>query len=610
MDPKQRMMRRDFDLNFDSGSLRAYTKTIDGKEVKFLGGTASSTAQDLYGDVIGPEAQVKMLQKLTALAEQMKDANSGLTGWLNHGYKLPEDCLGAFVSASLSTRTGDGINDEKGVEYIDLDIECRVTETNPRAVAAWEQVKDGIRHGWSIGCIFTEADWMSDDPKSPDYWTLYVTDLNLLEISLVGIPANQRAWCKNQDDLKAYAVKKAEEIVREAHATKSADRTLARDEAQRRGVILKSLMHVDDGVADTTTTSPITKGVEPAAQLELVTPPIDETKTALLSEEKTAGDPPAENVPAIDASDVAKQILGVDDASVSKLSAALNERAETSDAADLKALLEQASGAVSVLAAAVKSATAFAKRDPADGDGLDGNANVALAISHVAKAVGHGLCVRSAQHLAKALDCLSAAVGNVVDQPTPNGDGDQTDLSVTVEKLEPKAGDVIVFKAPDADRIQTLKQAIGDGLNDLGVKVLYLTESSVEIDNDLGTKAQQLTETTDALAAKQTELQTAETSLTEKQSTLAEVEQKTAAARDELTTLEAKIEEAKAQRAGRKSAAAIDFEARLHAKSGSDSEVKPEHYQTNAVEQRGKLEKQMSGSGAQPPTGRDMVATT
>lgn len=727
MDPKQRMIRRDFDLVFDGVGLKAYTKTIDDKEVKFLGGTASSTVQDLYGDIIGPEGQVKMLAKLTALAEQMKGENSGLTGWLNHSYKIPEDTLGAFTGAALTTRAGDGIADEKGVEYIDLDIELRVTETNPRAIAAWEQVKDGMRHGWSIGAIFTDAEWLSDDPDSPDYWSLYVTDINLLEISLVGIPANQRAWCKSQDDLKARAVKIAEDIVREAHAVKMIANVVnkgtvpPRDPVAQRGMVLKSLVHLDGEVADTTSTSPITgtrtaeatqlelvtngeenvtpessvtteqpKGTEPEAELSVeerlatalseiasksadelraigreasittlkelqakvgdadgnatrlalqvainaleapivevdprslvLTVPEDidvaafaeEWKTALASapvsfvrltgaEGEVANIVIARGTDATDMKAIAKLMLGATEDQITELSAQLVERAESGNAVfgdDAKMLLLQAAGSLDVLSAALKAYEGLAKLE-ADGDGPDG-AKIAQMVGHVASAVGHGVCVRSAKHLAEALKCLSAAVGNDVPQPGPEGDvSTDESLSAQLAKLEPKAGDVIVVRCNfqnviAADLLKQVRELVPEGVN-----VCLLDESlALSIDNDLAAKAQELD-------AKQQELTTAETSLTEKQSQLTDLEQKTTEAQTHFDELQARIADAAETRLGRKSVG-IDFESRLADKS--NSEVKPEHYQVNATAQREKLANTMSGD-AKATTGRDIAAT-
>ncbi|MDB5042176.1 MAG: hypothetical protein JWN27_2902 [Candidatus Eremiobacteraeota bacterium] len=214
---------RDYDATFSLGKLRAYTKPdAAGVERKYIGGTASSTAKDLYGDIFAPSAQQQMVEKLRGLPVTIKDPDSGLTSWLNHSYKIPEDTLGAIVDAALVVRTGDD-----GEEYIDLDIEVRVTETNPRALAAWEQCQDGIRHGWSVGLIFLEVEWASEEP---DDWSFLVTSVDLLEISLVGIPANQRAWCRSAEDLKTRAASFAAAVPKDV------------EPAQRRDLVTKSLV--------------------------------------------------------------------------------------------------------------------------------------------------------------------------------------------------------------------------------------------------------------------------------------------------------------------------------------------------------------------------------
>jgi len=224
----RQMQHRDYDLVFEGTQMRAYTKMVDGKEQRYIGGTASSTLKDLNGSVLGAECQVIMVNKLKALAAKMVAANSGMTAWLNHDYKIPESTLGAFTNSSLATRS------EDGVDYIDLDIECRLVdpETNPRALAAWGQVKDGIRHGWSVGAYFLDFEWEDEDDW--DNWDIIVKDLDLLEISLVGIPANQRAWVRSVDDLKQRAVRVAETIASEA-----------RSKPQRRELVRRALIDHD-----------------------------------------------------------------------------------------------------------------------------------------------------------------------------------------------------------------------------------------------------------------------------------------------------------------------------------------------------------------------------
>ena len=96
-----------FELLFASPKMGAYTRLdADGVTRKYIGGVASSSMIDLKGSVISESGQEKMLSKLTELATKMADYNSGLTGFLNHEYDIPECVLGAFTGARLVTRDG------------------------------------------------------------------------------------------------------------------------------------------------------------------------------------------------------------------------------------------------------------------------------------------------------------------------------------------------------------------------------------------------------------------------------------------------------------------------------------------------------------------------
>ena len=529
-----RARQLDCNLLFDGVALKAYTKTVDGKEVKFLGGTASSTAKDLYGDVIGPEGQVKMLEKLKSLASDLASQKSGLTGWLNHSYKIPEDTLGAFVNASLTTR------DDAGETFIDLDIELRLTETNPRALAAWEQVKDGIRHGWSIGAYFLEAEWMSDDPDSPDYWSLHVTDIELLEISLVGIPANQRAWCRSAADLKSKALKEAEKIARGA-------RDAADDE--RRSLVLKSLLA---SKAEIETAESVVKSAVPEVQ------------------------PDVKTVPA--AADVAVR---------SAIVAELREHASSAgdDASELRATL-------------LGAAAALEQKDSPD----DARDLIGMAISHVTKAVGHGLCIKSASHVAKALDCLTGAIGVDGGEAMPDGDEDPDEkaaalvaaLGIEFTKLAPKAGDVVFIRVADEERVNELAAALGSVARPEGVSFLCLSGDAVaSIDSELVAKRNALEEATRTCAD-------AEARRNEAMARCTEIEAKFAAARSELDALNAKIEAAKNTRLGHKSVQVGDSQ------RSAGTEVRPEDYEQNNSQLREALARTMSGGAS--TSARDVVA--
>jgi phage head maturation protease len=163
-------------FNIFSGLLKAYE---DDAGKKRLHTTASSTIKDLVGDEITPAAINKMAER----------ARGNLTIFLNHEYKVPEDVLGSAEKADVVDRGIDG----DGNPVVDLDFDIAVNETNPRAVSTWEAIDSGVKLGTSIGAIVRTAKKKKDGG-------LVISDLELLEASIVGIPANPRSWVQ-------YAVK-------------------------------------------------------------------------------------------------------------------------------------------------------------------------------------------------------------------------------------------------------------------------------------------------------------------------------------------------------------------------------------------------------------------
>jgi HK97 family phage prohead protease len=136
-----------------------------------LHGIASSTIKDLHGDVMSRSA-----------IEDMQRSAVGLTMFLNHSYTVPEDVGGTITAAHLSDWV-DGTG-------TDLPVEVEVNKANPRAVNAFESIEGGTQLGISIGALIPEggAKW---DKKSGGF---IIEHVQLLEASLVGIPANPRSW--------------------------------------------------------------------------------------------------------------------------------------------------------------------------------------------------------------------------------------------------------------------------------------------------------------------------------------------------------------------------------------------------------------------------------
>ena len=148
----------------------------DGKTMR-LSGTASSTIRDLHGDEIVE----------TALLDMETAANNNLTIFGNHSYQVPEDVYGSVEAAVLArsvaqTKTGDPVHD--------LRMSIVVNSENERAVKTWKAINKGTKLGLSIGAMIPEGGAKVDKKTK----RLIIEHLELLETSIVGIPANPRSW--------------------------------------------------------------------------------------------------------------------------------------------------------------------------------------------------------------------------------------------------------------------------------------------------------------------------------------------------------------------------------------------------------------------------------
>jgi len=144
-----------------------------------LHGIASSTVKDRHGDTMQP----------SALMDMERSANQNLTIFLNHSYDVPEDVAGHVERALLRSHPQDP-------DIHDLSMDIVINETNDRAVKAWEAINGGTQLGLSIGAMIPDGG-AERDRKSGAY---SINHVELLETSLVGVPANPRSWVE-------YAVK-------------------------------------------------------------------------------------------------------------------------------------------------------------------------------------------------------------------------------------------------------------------------------------------------------------------------------------------------------------------------------------------------------------------
>ena len=167
-------------FNVFSGLLKAVDAGDGKKRIKTV---ASSTLEDRQGD----QLTLKALQS-------MADSAVGMTVFLNHSYKVPEDVFGIVEKASINQR---------GDEF-DLDFDVEVEEDNPRALATHKSVVRGVKLGTSIGAqILPGGAW-----KDATRGVTIIDDVALLEASIVGIPANPRSFVH-------YAMKALDETMPE-----------------------------------------------------------------------------------------------------------------------------------------------------------------------------------------------------------------------------------------------------------------------------------------------------------------------------------------------------------------------------------------------------------
>lgn len=181
-----------------SSALKAIEKDIDGVTRKFLVCTASSTVKDLHGDYMTADC-------VQGMAPQAKQ--KGMTIFLNHSYKVPEDVFGKTTDSRIVQRS----HDANGDPVWDLDLEVMLNESNDRAISTYAAIKDqGMKMGVSIGAMI--EDYAFIDEEAGFWGGLEIKSVNLLEASIVGIPANQRSWVVN--GLEALGAPKA--IIRKA----------------------------------------------------------------------------------------------------------------------------------------------------------------------------------------------------------------------------------------------------------------------------------------------------------------------------------------------------------------------------------------------------------
>jgi hypothetical protein len=166
-------------FNFELGTAdRPLIASFDPETKKRrIEGISSSTLRDGHGDEI----------TLKAL-EQMAKSAVGMTVWLNHKYEVPDDVFGTITRARV-VETHE--RDEKtGLPIWDLMCGMEVDEDNDRAIRTHSQIMNKRKLGISVGAMVNDGGVQ----KSQDGGRFVIDDVDLIEMSIVGVPANPRCW--------------------------------------------------------------------------------------------------------------------------------------------------------------------------------------------------------------------------------------------------------------------------------------------------------------------------------------------------------------------------------------------------------------------------------
>lgn len=155
-------------------------KTADSDEegVLRIKGIASSTVRDRHGDRM----------ERSALKDMEAAANDNMTIFVNHSYNVPEDVVGSAEKAVLKRRSGE--TDEDGNPIYDLELSVLLDAGNPRAVKTFDSISKGVKLGMSIGAMIPKGGAKYDEENH----SFIIHHVDLLETSVVSIPANPRSW--------------------------------------------------------------------------------------------------------------------------------------------------------------------------------------------------------------------------------------------------------------------------------------------------------------------------------------------------------------------------------------------------------------------------------
>lgn len=165
---------------------------------------ASSSIEDRHGDTI-----------TDACIGGMRKQAVGLTIFRNHRYEVPTDVFGFVEKAAVKHLTvaeakdkglvPDHISSTAGDKVALLQLDIVVDESNPLSTQTLASLENGVTLGVSIGAMILDYD--EKEGHEDSWWPpLIINEVELLEASVVGIPANPLSWVEGA--AKAIAINK------------------------------------------------------------------------------------------------------------------------------------------------------------------------------------------------------------------------------------------------------------------------------------------------------------------------------------------------------------------------------------------------------------------
>lgn len=162
----------DRDAPGDRLGLQVISKATGGDGKTRLRCIASSSVEDRHGDTMTDKC-------VRGMAKQAQ----GLTIFLNHQYRWPEDVFGFVESATSKSQDG----------VVLLMLTIVADESDERVARSIAKMEQGIRAGISIGAML--VDYEATEETKDSWWPSYIiNEVELLEASVVGIPANPKSW--------------------------------------------------------------------------------------------------------------------------------------------------------------------------------------------------------------------------------------------------------------------------------------------------------------------------------------------------------------------------------------------------------------------------------